>query len=702
MKENFDAETRKVLKRAEKEMFDLNHPYVGSEHMILAILYRNNAMAKFFYKFGITYKNFKDNLIKIVGVSRKKSELVLYTPLLKRVISNAKSDAIEENSKVFVSNLIIALLEEGEGIAIRILLNMNVDLNEMYNELKDNKITSGSYLKEFAKNLNNNNEFPLSGRDTEINSIIEILLRKNKNNPLLIGEAGVGKTAIVYELARRIKEKKVPEELYDYKILEIDTGSLIAGTRYRGDFEERLNKIINEVRKSNYIILFIDEIHTLMNCGGSDGAIDAANILKPYLAKNDIKIIGATTIGEYKNSIFKDKAMDRRFQIINIVEPSCKETMNILNNIKSNYEKHHNVIITDENIKDIVKLSDKYIYNRYNPDKSIDILDMVCAHVKSLRPNKKNILYNLNNNKEKILLKSKYKNIIEKELNIKNSIRNCKAIPITKDDILKVIEHKINMPILDNFNKKLNCLESKIKKNILGQDEAISKVVHSLKEKYLIDNTKPLSILLTGSKGVGKTYFAKVLASLLFGEDNFIRIDLNEYNNEYSFEKLIGNNDFHNISKNGILSKVKEHPYSIILLDEIEKANYKVQQFLFKILKDGYYINCNDETIHLENVTFILTSNLKSKVKVGFEKNKNVEYDLIDNELINAVDNVIFLNKIDFKSAKSFIEREKANIIISKEDINKIIIDSNYEVNGIRGIQKELNKYKINKILSKV
>lgn len=708
MKNNYSTEVKKLLKQAEKEMYDLHHPYVGSEHLLLAILKNENKVLKVFKKYGLTYDSFRKDLIACVGKSRKKSEIALYTPLLKRILSDAESDAHERaNKTIEIEDLVLSLLEEGEGIAIRILLNMDIDLEGVYNDISQLTIKTAKatslLVYEIGREMNglHKNE-KIYKREKEIQQIIEILLRKNKNNPLLIGEAGVGKTAIVEELARLIDEKKVPEFLENYKIIELDTGSLISGTRYRGDFEDRLNKIIKEIIEEKNIILFIDEIHTLVNCGGAEGAIDAANILKPYLARGTIKIIGATTIKEYKNSIQKDKALERRFEIINVDEPTLKDTEYILQNIKDIYEKHHNVIISDQNIKDIVKYTGKYIFNRFNPDKSIDILDSVCAHVQYLRPNNKNALTELNKKKEKLLSDKKYKEVLETELQIRDLTETTDRIPITKNDILKVIEYRANMPVLDYFNDKLNKLNETLKKIIYGQDSQIDKICDLLKEKYLVDNSKPLSILITGPSGCGKSFTAKTIANKLFGEKHFLKLEMSEFSNESTISKLLGTTQgYIGYEDDCLLNKIKDYPYSIILLDDIEKSPIAIQNIFSKIIEEGQIQNGKGETIHFENTTIIMTSNQINKNIIGFERESN---NLINEKsvLVEKVNCIIEYNKIDIKSAKKYLNRETDNLKLSKDKINDMIKNANIGALGMRGLQKEINKYKISQIMTKV
>lgn len=705
MKNDFDMEVKKILKSAEKEMYNLNHPYVGSEHVLLSILKSKSSSCEILKKYGITYDKFRNNLIRIVGKAHKKSEIALYTPLLKRIISNAMSDAKEKNDKkVKTEHILIAMLEEGEGVGIRILINMNVDLEGLYNSLTKSVNSSGNesnlLIYEIGKLLKPNDEHVFK-REEEIKNIIEILLRKNKNNPLLIGEAGVGKTAIVEELARRIRMHDVPDFLDNKKIIELDTGSLISGTRYRGDFEDRLNKIIKEVILEKDIILFIDEIHTLVNCGGAEGAIDAANILKPYLARGDLKVIGATTMKEYKDSIQKDKALDRRFQCVNISEPSLNDTEYILKHIKEYYERHHNVIITDENIKDIVKYTDKYIFNKFNPDKSIDILDSVCAHVQLERPNQKNALTTLEKKKEKMLLQKKYKEALETELKIKNLEENTDKIQITKKDILKVIEYKANTPVFDSFNAKLTNLASTLKRQVYGQDDAIDEIVDAIKSKYLLDNSKPLSILLDGASGTGKTYTSKQIANCLFGEKHYLRLDMSEFSNSMSITKLLGSSQgYVGYNDDNLFDKIKDYPYSVILLDEIDKACPEVKNIFKEIMSNGRIANNKGEIIHFENTTILITDNSVNTTSIGFGEGGCNKKELDDFYVL--INRIVHFKSIDVKSAKKYIKREAENYDLNKEDIDQLIMKAEINKNGMRGIQRELNKYKISKILSKV
>lgn len=700
MKDNFDLEVKKILKEAENEMYDLNHPYVGSEHMLLGILKISKNLKDLLENYDLTYDNFKEELINIVGTSHRKSEIALYTPLLKRIIADAIEEANESNGGIVKpEHLLIGMLEEGEGVGIRILINMDINIESIYNDLVKN--TSGpqnknSILFDIGKPVKPVMEEHIYKREKEIEEIIEILLRKNKNNPLLLGEAGVGKTAIVEELARRIESGEVPDNLLNSKIIEIDTGSLISGTRYRGEFEDRLNKIIKATIKEKNIILFIDEIHTLVNCGGAEGAVDAANILKPYLARGSLKVIGATTLREYKMTIYKDKALERRFQTINVEEPSLEDTEYILHKIKPNYEKHHGVQISEENIKSILKYTEKYIHSRFNPDKSIDILDSVCAHVQLTRPNKKNLLRKLNEKKNKFLQEKKYREALEIELKIKDLEKSKNKIKISDKDILKVVELRANMPIMDVFQEKISFLPIILKEKIYGQDEAIDSICNAIKEKYTFECDSPLALLLEGPSGVGKTFLAKEIAENLFGKNHLLRLDMNELSNEGITNKLLGTTQgYVGYEDECLLNSIKDYPYSLILLDNFDKSSLKVQNIFKEILENGTIRNGRGEIIHFENTTIIMTTKTKSQNSIGFQKETNDNTTKSDNLLKNYINKSIKLSIIDKKVAKEYIKANMKNVDISKKEIDQMIENAKIETQGIRGIQKEINKYKM-------
>lgn len=545
MFDNFNLTVSKIFKNAELEMMNLGHPYVGSEHLLLSILKDKNKVSEYLKKHNIDYDVFHSEIVKIIGKSTKRNDVILYTPLLKRSIENAINDAEENNDgKVTPEHLMIGILEEGEGIALRLLLSLKVNIEGLYRNIKITEKVNNkdSILYEIGVNLTKKVDLDeeVFGREEEIILLVETLLRKNKNNPLLIGKAGVGKTAIVEELARRITRKQVPEILQDKEIILLNMGTLIAGTKYRGEFEERLTNIIEEIINNENVIIFIDEIHTLIGAGGAEGAIDASNILKPYLARGVIKCIGATTEDEYDKHIAKDKALERRLQVINVLESNHEETLFILKSIKPIYEKHHNIKITDNMIEEIVNLSNKYIYDKYNPDKCIDVLDSVCAKAK-VNNLINNVNYKLNKDLQEIIEKkeksiekqdfNKAINLKNKEEQLKKKINNKKSeLKITKEIIYEVIQNKTLIPLLENKNKIIKDIEKKLKTNIFGQNKAIDKIIENLKKSVINnDSLTPLSFLFTGSSGIGKTESAKLISHGLNNKGGIIRLDMSEY-----------------------------------------------------------------------------------------------------------------------------------------------------------------------------
>ena len=694
MDNNFDLRSCKIFKNAEIEMMNLNHPYVGSEHLLLSILKNNYQIKDILLKYDLTYEKFKNKLVQVVGKSKKKSEVILYTPLLKRIIENS----IDENgNKLNEINLFISTIEEGEGVGIKILCLLNVDIKSLYKDLTSyNQNENIKVLESVGINLNDTvdmQEITLK-REKEIAMIMETLIRKNKNNPLLIGDAGVGKTAIVEEIARRIKNGQVPDKLKNKKIITLEMSSLIAGTKYRGEFEERLNNIIKEVVNNKNIILFIDEIHTLVKAGGAEGAIDAANILKPYLARGSLSIIGATTTDEYIKFIEKEKALARRFQLIKIEEPDLKSTEYILKRVKNNYENHHGVKITNQNIKDIVYLSNKYIKNKKNPDKSLDILDWVCAK-KVIDQNEYYVnrkIKEIVSKKRHYILNNDYKNalIMKNEENKYLKNINNKKYYITYDDIKKVIEQKENIVINDDYNALIEKINSSLKQKILYQDQAINTIIETFKYH---STKKPVSMIFCGKSGIGKTKSAKIIAEAL-GNNNLIRLDMSEYNQSISVNKLIGSaSGYVGYDDTCIFDKVKYNPYSVILIDEIEKASMEVVNLFLQILDEGFVTNNKGDNIFFDNCIIIATTNIINKNNVGFNNLKKDSLSTsFSTELINRFDSVVEFKPMTKENIKDFIQFNMKKQL-DTNILENIIKESNYENFGLRKLEKLLCKY---------
>ena len=734
---NFTEEARNIIVLAKQEMKKLKHPYVGSEHLLLAILKDDNSISDALKKYNLDYKKFKNELINIVGIGTKESEWFLYTPLLKRIFENAIIDSKENNSDVTIEMLFNSLLEEGEGVAIRLLIGMNIDIDDLYKEFsntitKTNKRKKNKKLlvEEIGINLNKkalNNELdPVIGRKEEIKRILEILSRRCKNNPILIGEAGVGKTAIVEELSRMIIEGNVPMSLKNKRIINLDMASLVAGTKYRGEFEERMNKIIKEVEENDDIILFIDEIHTLVGAGGAEGAIDASNIIKPALARGKLRCIGATTISEYKKYIEQDKPLERIFQRVEIEIPDKEKTKEILTKIKKIYEKYHMVEIKDEIIDTIIELSNKYIYDRYEPDKSIDVLDEVCAKV-SLKETKEAKKYNelkleykiINSKKKESIINSKFKEASkykEKENEIINEINNIelklynkKKKEVTKKDVAEVINIKTKIPVYELLNenkKEIKKIEQTLKNNIIGQDESIKELIKNTKKLKMgfKDKNKCYSFLFVGPSGVGKTELSKLFGECLVGVNNVIRLDMSEYSESHSVSKIIGSPPgYVGYSDNkNILEEIRNKPYSVLILDEIEKANPAIINLFYQILDEGKIKDSCGKQVRFDNVTIIMTSNIGfNDIHVGFNKNTNYTIsklkEYFDVSFINRIDNIIEFNYLNEENIKNLINEKlnklkykykDAKIKINNNVIDEIIKLSNYNEYGARKLDK--------------
>jgi len=703
---NFGFTGSHILKQAEEERSLLSHPYVGSEHLLLAVLKSNTELKDKLAEYNLTYKDFKKELISVVGIPKKNIEVNLYTPLLKRVISSALSDAKENNRGIVTENhFFLAMLDEGEGIAIRLMIGMGINIDELYDEIKikpNNIMASkleifnvGTVLNDKASSYEN-----VIGREKEINNLIEVLLRKKKSNPLLIGPAGVGKTAIVEELAKRIKNNEIPSILEDKIIIELPMGDLVSGTKYRGEFEERLTKIIKEVIKNKNIILFIDEVHTMVNAGGAEGAINAADILKPYLARGDIKVIGATTTQEYNRFIAKDKALERRFETIIIKEPTPSETKEILKGLKSSYEAHHKIKITNQNIEDIVSLANKYLFKKKNPDKTIDLLDSVCAHVKrknvshdtSKRINSE--LTKLTKEKENLVKNGTYDlalnlclkiNELEAEL---KAVKNSKNTIITHEDIMEVVELKSNIPLFQKPLEIMQNLKMELENNIYGEKEALSSLLNNI--DYYFKSNHNLKLLLVGPSGVGKTSSVKLISKVL--NNNLIRLDMSEYNLETSVNKLIGvSHGYVGYDDDYIFNKVKYNPYSLILVDEIEKAHPSVLNLFLQIMDEGFITDAHGETIDFSHTLIFMTSNAYKNTNLGFiDTPNNALTEYFSEEFLGRFDDIIAFQSITKEEAKKYLASKLSN---QNLDYDAILSEINYQKYGFRNINKVINKY---------
>ena len=553
----FNKDVCMILKSAEKEMLNLRHPYVGTEHLLLALLKRKD-ISDLCGKFKLTYAGFREALVNVIGCASKKSEFILYTPLLKKVIDEAQARANGDNKSLDDLYLFSSLFDENDGIALRIVSSMGIDPKELTKELGKPKILSGLGIC-----LNDTVSDRIYLRDKEIDEIISVLLRKNKNNPLLVGKAGTGKSAIVYELARRINEGVVPDALKNMKIYLISTSSLVAGTKYRGEFEEKINNLISEVIRCKNIILFIDEIHTIVKTGSSEAGIDAANILKPYLARDDLKVIGATTTSEYNEYLKKDSAFLRRFAKIMINEPTNADMIKIMNKVKLVYEDYYNLKISKKVILSLVKYCDEYLPNSSNPDKCIDILDTTCSN----------------------LILDKYK-----------SKKN--VLEVRDSDIYDTILSRVN--VVKSDYERIDALRDELCKSY--NEKIVSNILNLLRDvkanRYMVmdgaDNKEKKSILERISK---------------FLNINLMFFDCKDYNDEYGLNKFIGNNYLYN--------EVCDNPSSLIVFDNYNQRNRVLDNVIGTMINKGYIESSKNEKVFLNNSVVFLFNN-DSSVNLGF------------------------------------------------------------------------------------
>lgn len=752
---SFNEEAQKVLINAKKEMQEMKHPYVGSEHLFLALLKLKGDVSKKLNEFGITYPKFKDKLIELVGMGKEENSWFLYTPLLKRVMETALLISKESSkSEVTPEHLLFAILEEGEGVAVRVLNKLSVDISDLqdyFSTKLSSKKKNGKkklLVEEFGVDLTKkaiHNELdPVVGREKEIKRIMEILCRRGKNNPLLIGDAGVGKTALVEELARLIVQEKVPDKLRNKRIISVSIATLVSGTKYRGEFEERVTKMLKELETGDDIILFVDEIHTLMGAGGAEGAIDAANIFKPALARGKIRLIGATTTEEYKQTIEKDRAMDRRFQTVFVYEPDGEEIYHILEKLRPIYETYHNVKIRDSELKLIIELSNKYIYDRKQPDKAIDILDEVCSKVSLLKHKKSSKLSSYKEELQKVLeeknqyivaqnfekatmMRQREKEIMSKinQLELKRSKKK-RIQMIQVNDIATVVSEKTKIPVYEinsSCGKYMKELEKTLRKQIIGQDEAVTdlvKVTKRIKLGYK-DTNKPYSYLFVGPTGVGKTKLALEYANFLFGKDKLIRFDMSEYRDSSSITKIIGSSPGYvgyDDGKNK-LEEIRKNPHAVILLDEIEKAHPTVLNLFLQILDEGKITDAKGNIVYFHHHIIIMTSNVGfHKDSVGFveevSKNDSKLKEVLSLELLNRIQKVIYFRKLDkndiyaimknqLEEVKKKFKERNIKVHIGDTKIEEMVEETRYLEFGARKIHQviedKIDDYVIDSIL---
>ena len=643
----FTNELKKHLYNAKKEMNELKHSYIGSEHFILAVLKDSNNLSRILNNYGITYDRFRKSVIDLVGIGNSNESLFIYTPLFKKVLEDAIQIAKNNNLDVSMENVFLSIMDEAEGVAYRIFCDYLIDIDSLYDEVDDLNISfipKNRYIDEvgidLCKKAINDDVDPVIGREKETDRLIEIICRRTKRNPLLIGEAGVGKTSIVEEFARRLAFKEVPQKLQNKRVVSISMASLVAGTKYRGEFEEKVLKIFDDLEKSDDVIVFIDEIHTLVGAGVADGAIDASNILKPALARGKVIVIGATTTKEYNKYIEDDKALSRRFQTIMVEEPKEKELFNILNKLKTKYEEYHNVSISTSILKYIIKLSKIYLPYRKEPDKSIDILDEACSKI-SIGKDKETVkksnylkrIAKINIMKSNMLVLNKYAELIKLRNEERKLLSNINKIDLkimtnnrrkklTKESIDDVISSRSNITLYNSLNTKsvLSTLKKELKARFTGQNDAINKLIEQTKEYININkHNKLLYFTFNGNDCEYMNSFAKLYGKILL-DDRTTVIDLESYR---SIDTFIMNNK-------SLIENLKEYPQSLLIFNNLDNAIYEIKDYINKIIKDGK-IELEKDTIYINHL-IVINIEKEKESNLGFNN-----FNKIDSNTLNVI-----------------------------------------------------------------
>ena len=766
----FTGRANRVLEIAKEFSIAHNYSFVGTEHILYGLVKEGEGLAsKILTSQGLKPEYVEEEILRIDGVMNTLESDPEFTPRAKRIIENSAKEAMRMGQNyVGTEHILLALMREIDSVAVRILIDTNIDPQRIFADLlrllsEDSPVanysdssfsssvdTNTPTLNQYGKNLTalakESKLDPVIGRKNEIQRIIEILSRRTKNNPVLIGEPGVGKTAVVEGLAQMIVDNKVPEILKNKKVVSLDMSAMIAGAKYRGDFEERLKNVLQEIKKAGNIILFIDEMHTIIGAGAAEGAMDAANILKPLLSRGEIQIIGATTLNEYRKHIEKDAALERRFQTVIVDEPTTEDTVKILSGLKDKYEAHHKVKITDEAIKAAVDLSERYINDRFLPDKAIDLIDEACSKIKLRTVTMPKNILDMENKIEKVS-KEKEEAIIsqsfekaaklrdeEKELkdkvnkareNWKKKEEN-KEASVNAEDIANVVSAWTKIPVTKltkTESEKLKNLDLELKKRVIGQDDAVEALARAIKRARvgLQNENRPIgSFMFLGPTGVGKTELTKALAENLFGNENqLIRLDMSEFMEAHSVSKLIGSPPgYVGYDEGGQLTEqVRRKPYSIVLFDEIEKAHPDVFNMLLQILDDGRLTDSTGRTVSFKNTVIIMTSNAGARNivehhSIGFMNKEDSKKDyektrdevmaelkkIFRPEFLNRLDDIIVFKKLSNESIEKitkimldeFIKRlEKKNIKVDVSDdvikyISKVGFDDTYGARPLR------------------
>lgn len=774
MEKSYSDSAKNVLEIAKEQAQNFHHRIIGTEHVLLALVIEANGDAgKLLRERNVTPTLVREEIERYTGYgSSPKATYMEMSPRLSLVLNFAKQKADElGTAQIETKHILLGLLASDQILASLILKNIGVDPRDLSQDVNDSfmdgsgeednvlGISSATGMKKgksltpnldkVSVNLNKRAREgaidPVIGRDKEIKRVIQILSRRTKNNPVLVGEPGVGKTAVAQGIAAAIVNHEVPDTLAKKRVMALDMGSLIAGTKYRGEFEDRMKKMLKEIAKDGKIILFVDEIHTIIGAGGAEGAIDASNILKPALARGDLQMIGATTFDEYQKYIEKDQALARRFQQVRLNEPSKKDTLAILEGLKPKYEKFHHVKISEDSLKDAINLSTRYISDRYLPDKAIDLIDEAGAAVKIKNNAGSDVrLVQIDNQIKKIILQKndaaanqnfveaaklqdKQNALQEKQHEIMNSLNdNSKQnAVVTSEDVAKIVSSWTGVPVTQmksNETRRLANLEKILHKRVIGQDKAVSAVARAIRRSRsgIKDEGRPIgSFLFLGPTGVGKTELAKSVAAAMFGsEDNMIRIDMSEYMDQIASSKLIGSAPgYVGYEEGGQLSEqVRRHPYSVVLLDEVEKAHPDVFNLLLQVLDEGFLTDSKGRKVDFRNTVIIMTSNLGSRTifenkEVGFtagnEDQAKLRADRVRQalkqffrpEFLNRIDETIIFEELDNKQLRQIVtllmhklitrlQHKEIEVKISRAALDKIAKDGFDPENGARPLRR--------------
>ncbi|AEN92005.1 MULTISPECIES: ATP-dependent protease ATP-binding subunit ClpC [Priestia] len=768
----FTERAQKVLALAQEEALRLGHNNIGTEHILLGIVREGEGIAaKALSALGLSTEKIQKEVEALIGRGQELTQTIHYTPRAKKVIELSMDEARKlGHSYVGTEHILLGLIREGEGVAARVLNNLGVSLNKARQQVlhllgsneaasshqgggssNANTPTLDSLARDLTVVAREGSLDPVIGRGKEIQRVIEVLSRRTKNNPVLIGEPGVGKTAIAEGLAQQIVNNEVPEILRDKRVMTLDMGTVVAGTKYRGEFEDRLKKVMDEIRQAGNIILFIDELHTLIGAGGAEGAIDASNILKPSLARGELQCIGATTLDEYRKYIEKDAALERRFQPIQVDEPTLEESIQILKGLRDRYEAHHRVSISDEAIEQAVKLSDRYISDRFLPDKAIDLIDEAGSKVRlrsfTTPPNLKELeqkLESVRNEKDASVQSQEFEkaaSLRDTEQRLREELEDTKKIwkeqqgkensAVTVEDIAMVVSSWTGVPVsklAQEETERLLNMEEILHSRVIGQEEAVKAVAKAVRRARagLKDPKRPIgSFIFLGPTGVGKTELARALAESIFGdEDAMIRIDMSEYMEKHSTSRLVGSPPGYVGYEEGgqLTEKVRRKPYSVVLLDEIEKAHPDVFNILLQVLEDGRLTDSKGRTVDFRNTILIMTSNvgadtLKRSKHLGFtveaegQDYKDMKGKVMAEmkrafrpEFLNRIDEIIVFHSLEKPHLAEIVKlmadqltkrlkEQEIDLELTKEAIDKIAEEGFDPEYGARPLRRAIQKH---------